>query len=575
MGSVCGVVILLSLLVRLLVCKIRNKLHIILKYFQFRSLFRFSIRISLSVFPRVEECVVEIRELKWISNNFMLILDFYTYRFFIVRFLVTWSILIFANWYIIDEVKVIKFLGFLVLFLFFIFCLTSCGNLLFVLVRWERVRIISFLLISWWLGRRDARISRLQAVIYNRTRDFRIYTRLFLILMRRRNMSIDFDGVYRGVICLLLLLGIVAKSSQFLFHPWLPNAIERPTPVSSLLHSSTIVVAGVYLLIRLNDIFSFYVLQVVFVIGSLTILYRSICAIGQSDIKKIIAFSTTSQLRFIIGILGIRIRILAFIHLCLHAFFKSLIFLTSGYFIHAERDNQDFRIIRIRVFSSKISSVCLLLGSLSLRRFPFLARFYSKDLILENLIGRVLNRIATIILFISCVLTIRYSFRLIIRSLKRVVSISIMPKKVGVEVLGRSIRWNLIRSLLFVVCRRLFVWGQFFFLNEEFVIRSGRFSVVIISLRVLLGILGVIGIRFFRSYWLLFYNPLIHQVIQKLWRFSLERILSFEFFVVESLIFRKIKVFSKIGLLYKKNYIFNNYIIPLILILGLILIILI
>jgi NADH-ubiquinone oxidoreductase chain 5 len=216
-------------------------------------------------------------------------------------------------------------------------------------------------------------------------------------------------------------------------------------------------VAGVFLLIRLNDIFSFYVLQVVFVVGSLTILYRSICAIGQSDIKKIIAFSTTSQLRFMIGVLGIRMRILAFIHLCLHAFFKSLIFLTSRYFIHAERDTQDFRIIRIRVFSSKLSSVCLLLGSLSLRRFPFLARFYSKDLILENFIGRVLNRIVTIILFVSCILTIRYSFRLIIRSFKRVVSVSIVSKKIRVEVLRRSVRWNLIRSLLFVVCRGLLV----------------------------------------------------------------------------------------------------------------------
>jgi hypothetical protein len=139
--------------------------------------------------------------------------------------------------------------------------------------------------------------------------------------------------------------------------------------------------------------------------------------------------------------------------------------------------------------------------------------------------------------------------------------------------LRRSVRWNLIRSLLFVVCRGLLVWGQFFFLNEEFVIISGGFSVVIISLRVVLRILGVIRIRFFRSYWLLFYNPLIHQVIQKIWRFSLERILSFEFFVVESLIFRKISIISRIGLLYKKKYMFNNYMSPLVLILIFIVII--
>merc|ERR1712090_16182 len=210
--------------------------------------------------------------------------------------------------------------------------------------------------------------------------------------------------------------------------PWLPNAIERPTPVSSLLHSSTIVMARVFLLIRVTDTMSLFMIETVFLIRALTMVYGSICALFQSDMKKTIAYSTTSQLGFIISTLGMRIAILSFIHLCLHAFFKSVIFMSSGYIIHDSANNQDYRRIRKSILNSKIASVSMIIRSLSLCGFPFFARFASKDLILENLMRGVLNRICVILVFLSCVLTVRYSTRLVIRSLKRVVNSTFLSK---------------------------------------------------------------------------------------------------------------------------------------------------
>merc|ERR1712002_899382 len=257
-------------------------------------------------------------------------------------------------------------------------------------------------------------------------------------------------GCLNVLVGLGLLLRIVAKSAQFLFHPWLPNAIERPTPVSSLLHSSTIVIARVFLLIRTTENISLFILSAVFLIGSLTMVYGSLCRLFQSDIKKTIAYSTTSQLRFIISTLGIRLPLIAFIHLSLHAFFKSVIFMSSGYIIHDNANNQDYRRIRKSILNAKVARVSIIIRSLSLYGFPFFAGFASKDLILENLMRRVLNRMCVILVFFSCILTVRYSSRLVLGSLKGVTNSTFLSKLHRRESIG-TIRWNMNRSIVFIV----------------------------------------------------------------------------------------------------------------------------
>merc|ERR1712018_646484 len=307
------------------------------------------------------------------------------------------------------------------------FCLTSCTSLIFLLLRWERVRIISFLLISWWPGRSEASTSALQAVIYNRVRDFRLYIAILIVVVYRRCQSFRFGGL-NVLVGLGLFLRIVAKSAQFHFHPWLPNAIERPTQVSSLLHSSTIVIARVFLLIRTIECMPLVILSTVLLVRSLTILYRSLCRLFQRDVKKTIAYSTTSQLGFMMATLGIGLSLVAFIRLALHAFFKSVIFISSGYIIHDSANNQDYRRIGKNIAVSKVATISITMGSFSLVGFPFFARFASKDLILENLIRRVLNRFCVVVVFFSCVLTVGYSSRLVLRSLKRVLSTSFLRK---------------------------------------------------------------------------------------------------------------------------------------------------
>ena len=544
------VVLIASLPLRILIIKNTR----IIQFLRYASVVRSITGLSIATFPRSSSYVLEIRS-GWLRNKYIFSLDFYSISFFMLGYLVLWSILLFTASYIVEEPRVKKFTFFIVLFITFIFCLTSCTSLLFLLVRWERVRIISFLLISWWPGRSEASTSALQAVIYNRVRDFRLYVAILMILIYRGNQNFQFR-VFNTVVSIRLLIRMVAKSAQFLFHPWLPNAIEGPTPVSSLLHSSTIVIARVFLLIRTTENIPLFILSTVFLIRSLTIVYGSLCGLFQSDIKKTIAYSTTSQLRFIMSTLGIGLPLIAFIHLSLHAFFKSVIFMSSRYIIHDNANNQDYRRIRKSMLNSKIASVSMTIRSLSLCRFPFFARFVSKDLILENLMRGVLNRICVILVFFSCVLTVRYSTRLVIRSLKRVVNSTFLSKLHRGESI-RSIRWNMNRSIVFIVTRGILASLIFMFTREEVASSSRLFSRVLISLGVLLRVTLLKSPRQVRFY-LLYYNPLIHNILVS----SVQRMVyltrSIEFRLIESP-FLNSEALRKIGRWIKKKYRLISY----------------
>ena len=526
----------------------------VVQFLRYASLVRAIAGLSIATFPRSSSYTLEIGT-GWLINKYIFSLDFYSISFFMLRYLVLWSIILFTASYIVEEPRVKKFTFLMVLFITFMFCLTSCTSLLFLLVRWERVRILSFLLISWWPGRSEASTSALQAVIYNRVRDFGLYIAILMILIYGGSQNFQF-GVFNTVVSVRLLIGMVAKSAQFLFHPWLPNAIERPTPVSSLLHSSTIVIAGVFLLIRTTENMSLFILSTVFLIRSLTIVYRSLCRLFQSDMKKTIAYSTTSQLGFIMSTLGIRLPLIAFIHLSLHAFFKSVIFMSSGYIIHDNANNQDYRRIRKSILNAKVASVSMIIRSLSLCRFPFFAGFASKDLILENLIRGVLNRICVILVFFSCILTVRYSTRLVIRSLKGVTNSTFLSKLHRGESI-RVIRWNINRSIVFIVGRRVLASLIFMFTREEVASSSRLFSVVLISLRVIIGITYVKSPRQ-AGFYLLYYNPLMHNVLVGAVQRLVYLTRSIEFRLIESPFLNSERL-GRLGRWMKKKYRLISY----------------
>lgn len=300
-----------------------------------------------------------------------------------------------------------RFVSFLLLFTFFMLLFLVSTNFIQMFLGWEGVGLSSYLLINFWYTRVKANKSALKAMFLNRIGDVSLLIAISLMYSLSNSFDFFINFAYVEVfsnfqmfvfghstglslldlICFFFLIGVLSKSAQFILHVWLPDAMEGPTPVSALLHAATMVTAGVYLLIRLSWLFEFSEinLNIIFILGTLTALFGSTIGFFQSDMKKIIAYSTCSQLGYMVLACGMSCYSVAFFHLINHAFFKALLFLASGSLIHYLNSNQDIRTsLKINgpgnLFLTLISFI---LGSLSLMGFPFFSGFFSKDCIIE------------------------------------------------------------------------------------------------------------------------------------------------------------------------------------------------
>ena len=331
-----------------------------------------------------------------------------------------------------------RFMSYLSLFTFSMLILVVSDNFLQLFFGWEGVGLCSYLLIGFWYKKNSANQAAIKAFLVNRIGDFGFVIGILLIFLFFGTISynevfqsvpnfsskqINFLGINVNLItliCLFLFLGAMGKSAQFLLHTWLPDAMEGPTPVSALIHAATMVTAGVFLVARCSPIFEYsqFALNFVTIIGMTTAFFAATVALVQNDIKKIVAYSTCSQLGYMFFAAGIGAYHVAIFHLFTHAFFKALLFLGSGSVIHSLNDEQDIRNMGGLWKKMPYTWISMLVGTLALTGFPFLSGYYSKDAIIEfaYLSGSNIGYIAAGVGILTAFLTAIYSWRLIFKT---------------------------------------------------------------------------------------------------------------------------------------------------------------
>lgn len=354
----------------------------------------------------------------------------------VITFLLDWISLMFMSFvlfiaslvifyrkeYIAQDTNINRFIFLVLLFVFSIIMLIISPNLISILLGWDGLGLVSYCLVIYFQNVKSFNAGILTA-LSNRIGDVALLLAIAWILNYGSWNFIFYIEIIKNdeeiqIIGLLVILAAITKRAQIPFSSWLPAAIAAPTPVSALVHSSTLVTAGVYLLIRFNILFlDTWIARGLLLISGLTIFIAGLGANFEFDLKKIIALSTLSQLGLIIRILAIGFPKLAFFHLLTHALFKALLFLCAGAVIHNIKNSQDIRDIGCLFFHIPFTSSCLNVANLALCGIPFLAGFYSKDLILETICLSYINIFSFFLFFFSTGLTVCYSFRLVYYSL--------------------------------------------------------------------------------------------------------------------------------------------------------------
>lgn len=354
--------------------------------------------------------------------------DSLTMSMFLPVIIISFLAQLYSYSYMNGDPHILRFFFYLSFFTFAMILLITGDNLLIQFLGWEGVGVASYQLINFWFTRMASNLASMKAFQINRLGDYGFMLGIILILAITSDQSmavifplshqINSDLLF--LIIIFLMIGAMAKSAQFGLHSWLADAMEAPTPVSALIHAATMVTAGVYLLMRISPMLEFSNINQIIItwLGAITAIFGAACGLLENDLKKVIAFSTSSQLGYMVAACGISQYSLALFHLINHAFFKALLFLSAGAVLHAIMDEQDMRKMGNLINFLPLTYVSFIIGSLSLMAFPFLTGFYSKDFILEILFipNNTTQTIAYLLTLVAAFLTSIYSIRLLIQT---------------------------------------------------------------------------------------------------------------------------------------------------------------
>lgn len=386
--------------------------HLADKYAQAATCFPMVLSALLSAYvfnaTALSQHVQEVALFPWISSgdftlNWALKVDALTAVMLVVVTWVSAVVHIYSVGYMSHDEHKPRFMAYLSLFTFCMLMLVTADNFIQLFFGWEGVGLCSYLLIGFWFKKHEANAASIKAFVVNRVGDFGFalgicavfavfgtvqFSEVFAASPEKAGELYNFLGMQVSVmdcICLLLFIGAMGKSAQFLLHTWLPDAMEGPTPVSALIHAATMVTAGVFMVARCSPMFEFapIALQVITILGAFTALFAASVGLVQNDIKRVIAYSTCSQLGYMFFACGVSAYGAAIFHLMTHAFFKALLFLGAGSVIHAMSGEQDMRRMGGIWKHVPITYAYMWIGSLALAGLPYFAGYYSKDIILE------------------------------------------------------------------------------------------------------------------------------------------------------------------------------------------------
>ncbi|UAT98635.1 NADH dehydrogenase subunit 5 (mitochondrion) [Muscidifurax raptorellus] len=409
--------------------------------------------------------------------NMLIYLDWMSMIFIFTVLLISSMIMLYCVEYMNHDNYNIRFFYLIFLFIMSMLFMIISPNIISMLIGWDGLGLISYCLVIYYQNNSSYN-SGMLTILMNRIGDVTILMSISMLSIYG-SWNYMFSNNCMNLILLMILISAFTKSAQFPFSSWLPAAMAAPTPVSSLVHSSTLVTAGVYLLIRFHYLFFLndLIMEIIIVISLLTMVFAGLSAMNEFDIKKIIAYSTLSQLGLMIMIFGFKNWELSFFHLIIHAMFKSMMFMCSGILIHMMLNNQDIRNISKFKFYFPLTFSMLLISNLSLCGMPFMSGFYSKDQILEMMFMKLNNLFIYLLLIFGTMLTVMYSIRLIYYLMNKSVNINCMNNITENKMMSMSL---FILMMLTMIFGMLMNWMVFNNIEYIFLMFQEKMLILII-----------------------------------------------------------------------------------------------